>query len=134
MYFWNYRLSKAWLDHSLKSAVSEHSLTVNMLNGPKHLWNEYESALIIFFHHSKGKWFAKYLSYQNLRSHGYLLTHWLPMTSMPFRIVRTCGSVFNCYHLKNENFSLNFLFHWWNLDEILKNFSKRKFVIANVFP
>ena len=37
LYFGNYRLSKAWLDHSVKNTVSEHSLTVNMLKCPKFL-------------------------------------------------------------------------------------------------
>ena len=30
-----YRLSKTWLDDSLKNTLSEDSFTVNMLNGPK---------------------------------------------------------------------------------------------------
>ena len=33
--FGNYRLSKTWLEHSLKNTVSEHPLRVNMLNGTK---------------------------------------------------------------------------------------------------
>ena len=37
MYFGNYRLSKAWVDHSLKSVVSEYQSTVNMLMGPEDL-------------------------------------------------------------------------------------------------
>ena len=37
MLFRNYRLSNTWLDHSLKSAVSEHPSTVNMLKDPKYL-------------------------------------------------------------------------------------------------
>ena len=32
----NYRLSNTWLDHSLKTPVSEHPLTVNMLKGAKY--------------------------------------------------------------------------------------------------
>ena len=35
MYFRNYRLRKTFLDHSLKSDVSEHPVIVNMLKGPK---------------------------------------------------------------------------------------------------
>ena len=49
MHFRNYRLSKTWLERSLKSAVSEHLSTVNMLKGPKHLWNLQESTFIFFF-------------------------------------------------------------------------------------
>ena len=37
MYYRNYRLSKTWLENSLKSAFLEHHSTVNMLNGLKHL-------------------------------------------------------------------------------------------------
>ena len=35
LFFGNYRLSKTWLDHSLKNTVSEHPLKVNMLICPK---------------------------------------------------------------------------------------------------
>ena len=62
MYFRNYRLKETWLDHSLKSAVSEHPSTVNMLKDIKHLWNLNESTLITFFHYSEGNWFEKYLT------------------------------------------------------------------------
>ena len=37
MYFRSYRMSETWLDHSLKIAVSELPLTVNMLKHLKHL-------------------------------------------------------------------------------------------------
>ena len=37
MHFGNYRLSKIWLDHSLKSVLSELPSTLNMLKGQKHL-------------------------------------------------------------------------------------------------
>ena len=57
MYFQNYSLSKTRLHQSLKSAVSEHPSTVNMLKGLKHLWNLYESTFIIFFHHSQDIYF-----------------------------------------------------------------------------
>ena len=49
MYFRNYRLWKTWLDHSLKSALSEHALTVNMWKHPNCLRNLDESPFIIFF-------------------------------------------------------------------------------------
>ena len=52
MYSRNYRLSKTLLGHSLKSAVSEHSSTVNMLKGQKHCQNLHKSTFVIFFNHS----------------------------------------------------------------------------------
>ena len=48
MCFRNYRLSRNWLDHSLKSVVSKHPSTVNMLRGPKNLLHLHESTFIIF--------------------------------------------------------------------------------------
>ena len=56
------------------------------------------------------------------------------MASMMFRIVRTRGSLFKCNYLKNEKFSVNFLFNLWNLHEVLNIFLKKKIVIANILP
>ena len=49
MYFRIYRLWKSWLDHSLKSAVSQHDLRVNSWKRPKYLRNLHTSASIMFF-------------------------------------------------------------------------------------
>ena len=113
-YFRNYRVSKTCLDHSLISPVSEHPSTINMLKCPKQLWNLHDTTFIIFFYHSEAKLFRKYILYGNLRSEGCLLTHWLAMTSILLRIVRTCGSRFKSNFLKNKNIFLHFLFHLWN--------------------
>ena len=63
-----------------------------------------------------------------------MLTHRLPITSILFRIVRICRSLFKCNYLKNKKHFLSFLFHLWNLHQILNNFKKKKIVTANVFP
>ena len=63
-----------------------------------------------------------------------MLTHGLPITSILFRIVRICRSLFKSSYLKNKKDFLGFLFHWWNLHQILNIFKKKKIVIANVFP
>ena len=125
MYFGDCRLSKTSLDHSLKSIVSEHPSTVNLLKCLKHFWNLHENTFIIFFNHSEEKWFGKYLPYWNLKSQGSLLTHWLPMTSILFGIERISSSLFECNYFKNEKLFLNFLFHLWNLHQIL-SISKEK--------
>ena len=49
MPFRNYRMSKTWLDHTLKSTVSKLPLTVNILKRPKLLSNLHKSTFIIFF-------------------------------------------------------------------------------------
>ena len=69
-----------------------------------------------------------------MKSQRPFLTNWMPITSILFRILRICRSLFKCNSLKNEKLSLNFLFHLWNLHQILKIFKKKKIVIANLFP
>ena len=53
--FLNYKLDKAGLLKCLKSPVSEHLLTVNMLKDPKHCINLHDSIFVIFFDHSERK-------------------------------------------------------------------------------
>ena len=49
MYSQNLRLSKTWFNHSLRSLVSEHPLTINILKNPKLLWNLHVSIFTIFY-------------------------------------------------------------------------------------
>ena len=49
MYFRNEGLWKSSLYHSLKSAISEHALTVNMWRRHKYLKNLYDNTFIMFF-------------------------------------------------------------------------------------
>ena len=63
-----------------------------------------------------------------------MLRHGLPITSVLFRIVRVCRSLLKSSYLKNKKDSISFLFHLWNLHQILNYFRKNKIVRANVFP
>ena len=63
-----------------------------------------------------------------------MLTHGLSITSILFRIVRICRSLFKSSSLKNKKHCLGFLFHLWNLHQISNIFQKKKIVRANVFP
>ena len=65
---------------------------------------------------------------------GFLLTHGLLITSILFRIVRICRSLFKSSYLKNKRHFLGYLFKLWNLHQILNNFKQKKILIANVFP
>ena len=49
MYFQNWRLWKSGSEHSPRSVVTEHVLTVNMWKRPKYLRNLHDSAFIMFF-------------------------------------------------------------------------------------
>ena len=62
-----------------------------------------------------------------------MLTHWLPMTSILFAIVRICSYLFTCNYLKNKKLFLKFLFRSWTLRQILIIFEKKIIVIANIF-
>ena len=63
-----------------------------------------------------------------------MLTHGLPITSILFRIVRICCSLFKSSYLRNKKHFLGFLFHLCNLHQILNIFKKKKILTANVFP
>ena len=62
IWFWNYRLQIAGWLKSLKSPVSEHLWTVNMLKRPKHFLNLHGSIFVIFFDHSERESAPKILS------------------------------------------------------------------------
>ena len=91
-------------------------------------------ALLLCFSFTLRRNYFEKISYLNLTSKGCLLTHWLPMTSILFWIVRSYGSLFKWNFLKNEIIFLEFLLHLWNLHQTLNIFKERKNVINNVFP
>ena len=51
MYFQNYGLQKTWLDKCLKSAVSLHPSTSNMVKDPKHCSNLNDGTFTSLFDH-----------------------------------------------------------------------------------
>ena len=65
---------------------------------------------------------------------GLFLNTWNAITSIPFRIVRICRSLFQSIYIKNKKHFLGFLFHLWNLHQILNIFKKKTMAIGNVFP
>ena len=61
--FWSFILQKPKLPKCLKSHVSEHLWTVNILKGPKYCLNPHGSIFFIFFDHSERKSARKNLIY-----------------------------------------------------------------------
>ena len=133
VYFGNYWLRKTCLEHSLKSTISEDSLTVNMLKRPKLLQKDHESTFIIFFHHYQRTWFGKYLPQLYAKSWGCFLTHCLPMTSILLGIVTICCHRFKCNYLKNERQFQVFFFYFCTLHQILNILKKEMIIIATLF-
>ena len=56
------------------------------------------------------------------------------MALILFNILAICNSQFQCQYLKNEKLFPNFLFHFWNLHQILSILKKLIMVLAIVFP
>ena len=63
-----------------------------------------------------------------------MLTHWLPMTSVPAAICRIFCNNFERYYLKNGRLFLDFLLHFWNVHKIWNIWKKRMSVLAWLFP
>ena len=134
MYFRNYRLWITSSDHSVKTSVSEHALTDNMLKCRKIFQNLHEITFFMCFHHFEWSWFLKCLPEYSLKSSGCFLTHWLSMASMLLKTVIICNSQCKCNYLKNTKPFPHFLFHFWNLHQILNILRKNMMVRANIFP
>ena len=56
------------------------------------------------------------------------------MACILFKIVRICNSQVKFTYLQNQKLFLNFLFHFWNLHQMLNIFKKMMIVTANAFP
>ena len=61
LYFRHYRLRKTRLLKCLKSPVSQHFSTVNLLKSPKHCWKFHHPTFIILFCNSGKNWGRRYL-------------------------------------------------------------------------
>ena len=133
IYFVNSKMSKPWLNHSLKSAVSEDPLTVNMFNGPKHLWNLHESTFIIFFPSLWGQIIWKMLLLLKFEMIGVFVNTWAADFKYPVPDCENLQFSFKCNYLKNKKLFMSILCHLWNLDQIWNIFKKMKIVIAQVF-
>ena len=55
------------------------------------------------------------------------------MVIIVFNIARICKPQFKCNYVSNEKPFLNFLFHFWNLHQILNILKEKMIVIADVF-
>ena len=129
-YFRNYCFGKRFLLKRLEGLASKHDSVINVLTGSKQ-GSKMESITIILFPHDfQVNWVGKSLIYSDLKSSDCLLTHWLPMTSIPAAICRIFCNNFKRYYLKNATLFLDFLLHFWNVHEIYKILKKRISVLA----
>ena len=80
------RTPKTWLDKSLKRSLLDDSSPSNIINVPKHCWNQHHSTFIIFIDHCQVNWVEKSLSYWHEKPWDCLLTHCMPIRSILFLI------------------------------------------------
>ena len=125
VYFGNYWLRKTCLEHSLKSTISEDSLTVNMLKRPKLLQKDHESTFIIFFHHYQRTWFGKYLPQLYAKSWGCFLTHCLPNDKYPVRYCHNLLSPIQMQLSEKRKTVSSFFFLFLHFTSNFKHFEKR---------
>ena len=133
MFFPNYRLRKTWLDKLLKSLVSEHCSTVNMLKGPKHSWNLYGRTFVMFVPRW-GKWSCKISPLVIWETLGLLVN---TLTTDDKYSLCTSNNSRELIQMqlskKQKNFFVFFLL-FWNLHQILNTLKKKMTLIGYVFP
>ena len=64
---------------------------------------------------------------------GLFVNTWTADYKYPFLDCENMSFPIKSRYLKNKKYSLSFLFHLWNLHQILKVFKQKKILIANVF-
>ena len=62
-----------------------------------------------------------------------MLTHWLPITSIPAAICRYLCDNFKRFYLKNGRLFLDFLLHFWYVHKIWNILRKTMSVLAEIF-
>ena len=114
----------------LEGLASEHHSVMNVLTGSKHRWKQQGITIILFANEFRVKSVGKGLLYPDHKSSDCLLTHWLPMTSIPAAIDRIFCNNFKRFDIKNARLFLDTLFHFWNVHEIYNILKKRMSVLA----
>ena len=103
--------------------------------------NGFQTPLKVARHHYyplfpwiSGKLSWKKLGYCDHKSSDCLLTHWLPMASIPAAICKIFYNNFKPFYLKNARLFLEFLLNFWNVHEIYNIFKKSMSVLGWLFP
>ena len=82
-----------------------------MLTGSKHCWSQHGTTIFLFSHEFEINWVGKSLPLSHLKSSDYLLTRWLPMTSISVDICRFSDNNFKGLYLEKEWLFFDFLLH-----------------------
>ena len=112
-----------WLEICLKSPISEHRLTHNMLRSQKYGWNLHGKTFLMFHHHyEENSWKMPLLVISKILG---LFLNTLPADDKySFRNSENLPQPIQMQLSKKKHF-LNFLLHFWNVHQILKDLKKR---------
>ena len=102
-------------------------------NGSKPCLKLNDSTFTIFIEHCEENSGWKSLSEWYAKSYDCFLTHWLPMTSVPFLTEVVYCKNLRCNYVRIEKYFLNFFLHFLNLNSILNIFKKSLTLMADVF-
>ena len=97
-----YFIRKRCLVNRLKGLASADHSVINVLMGRKHCWCQHGTTIFLFLHEFEMNWVWKCLPKSHLKSSDCLLTHWLPMSSIPVAICRFSNNNFKRLYLKKE--------------------------------
>ena len=103
-YFRNYCFGRRFLLKRLEDLASKHHSVINVLTGSKHRWKLQGTTIIVFSHEFQVNWVGKSLIYSDLKSQDFLLTHWLPMISIPPQYAEFPATTSKAFISKTENF------------------------------
>ena len=109
-YFWTYRPRETWLDKCLKSLVSEHLLTSNIVNGRKDSSKPNNSPFTKFIDPFEVNSDWKSLTDWYGKSQECFLTHWLAIKGIIFLTETIYSNIFRCKYLRNEKYFLHIFF------------------------
>ena len=128
------RTLKTWLDKCLKRPISENPSASNIVNLPKHCWNQHSGTFIIFIDHCQRKLSWKRSLLLTWKILG-LLVNTLAGDEMYLVLHRKNLTIAIQMQLsqKQKTFS-QFLVHFGNLFEISNVLNKRMTLIGFVLP
>ena len=135
MYSQNYRLWKSWLENSLKSAISENALKMSTCESVQNTFQICTRAVLSFFFMVLRKFDLENVSptvRSNLRRVFWHIDCRLQVSCSV--LLELAIEISNAILWNAKTLFLDFLFHFWNVHQILNILKKKMLVIANLFP
>ena len=129
-HFRNYSLQKTWMLECIASLASEYPSAINVLTGPKHYRTLQNRTFIRRLHHADIYRAGKCRFQSDLKSQGFMLTHFLQISVILSTKRETYSNQFKCAYLKNQKPFVDILILFQNLHKIWNLLEKMLSLIA----